>query len=51
LEDLPGIGEVIAGRVVEYRQKTRFASIEDIKKVSGIGDAKYEQIKDLITVN
>ena len=51
LEDLPGIGEVIAGRVVEYRQKTRFTSTEDIKKVSGIGDAKYEQIKDLITVN
>ncbi len=51
LESLPGIGEVIAGRVVEYRQKNRFNKPEDIMKVSGIGDAKFEQIKDLITVN
>mgnify|MGYP002724376370 CR=1 FL=1 len=51
LESLPGIGEVIAARVVEYRQDNRFKNPEDIKKVSGIGDAKYEQIKDLITVN
>ncbi|WP_409228241.1 helix-hairpin-helix domain-containing protein [Gudongella sp. SC589] len=51
LESLPGIGEVIAGRVVEYREKNKFKRPEDIMNVSGIGDAKFEQIKDLITVN
>ncbi len=51
LENLPGIGEVIASRVVEYRKDSRFQKPEDIMNVSGIGDVKYEQIKDLITVN
>lgn len=51
LESLPGIGEVIANRVVEYRNTSRFQKPEDIMNVSGIGDSKYEQIKDLITVN
>lgn len=51
LETLPGIGEVIAGRIIEYREKTQFKAIEDIRNVSGIGDAKFNSIKDLITVN
>lgn len=51
LESLPGIGEVIANRVVEYRNTSGFQKPEDIMNVSGIGDSKYEQIKDLITVN
>lgn len=51
LETLPGIGPVLAGRIIEYRQKNgRFLSAEDIKNVSGIGDAKFEQIKDKITL-
>ena len=50
LESLPGIGEVIAERVLEYRKTNKFQTPEDIKKVSGIGDAKYEQIKDQISV-
>jgi len=51
LETLPGIGPVLAGRIVEYRQQNgRFMSLEDIKNVSGIGDAKFEQIKDKITL-
>jgi competence protein ComEA len=51
LEQLPGIGPVLAQRIVEYREANGpFQSIEDIKKVSGIGEAKFEQIKDLITV-
>ncbi len=51
LEQLPGIGPVLAQRIVEYREAHGpFQSIEDIKKVSGIGEAKFEQIKDLITV-
>ena len=47
---LPGIGEVIAERIIVYRNKKQFSSIEDIKNVSGIGDAVYEKIKDYITV-
>jgi competence protein ComEA len=47
---LPGIGEVLATRIVEYRENNKFATIEDIKNVSGIGDKKFEGIKDLIIV-
>ena len=49
LEELPGIGASIAGRIIEYRNKNgKFKSIEDIKNVTGIGNSKYEKIKDLI---
>ena len=47
---LPGIGEVIALRIISYRQSDRFDSIEEIKNVSGIGDSIYEKIKTYITV-
>lgn len=50
LDSLPGIGEAIAQRIIEYRSTSPFRSIEEIKNVSGIGDKKYESIKDLITV-
>jgi competence protein ComEA len=51
LEALPGIGPVLAQRIVDYRtQKGGFKSIEELKEVSGIGDKKFEAIKDLITV-
>lgn len=49
LESLPGIGKVTAGKIIEYRKSTPFKSIEEIKNVSGIGEKKYEAIKDLIT--
>lgn len=49
---LPNIGEVLAERIVEYREKNGFFSqISDIKNVSGIGDKKFEDMKDLITVD
>ena len=48
---LPGIGESLATRIIKYREENgKFKNIEDIKNVSGIGDNKYEQIKDLISV-
>jgi len=50
LESLPGIGQVIAGRIVEYRKSDSFKTIDDLKNVSGIGDKKFEGLKDFITV-
>jgi competence protein ComEA len=52
LEALPGIGEVLAQRIVDYRNENGpFRRIEDLLKVSGIGEATFEQIKDFITVS
>ena len=48
---LPGIGESTAQKIVDYREKNGpFESIYDITNINGIKDAKYEQIKDYITV-
>jgi len=52
LEALPGIGEVLAQRIVDYRsQNGPFKRIEDLLKVSGIGEATLDKIKDYITVS
>ena len=51
LDNLPGIGPSTAMKIIEYREeKGDFKTIEEIKEVSGIGDAKYEKIKDKIEV-
>ena len=51
LETLPGVGETTAQKIIDYREANgKFKTIEDIKNVSGIGDAKYESLKDKITV-
>ncbi len=50
LESLPGLGPVLAMRIIEYRDLNAFTTIEDLKQVSGIGDKKYEALKNLITV-
>ena len=51
LETLPGIGPSIALKIINYRKENgKFAAIEDIKNVSGIGDSKFEDIKKYITV-
>ena len=51
LMDLPGIGSVLASRIVDYRrQHGGFSKIEDLRNVSGIGAKRYESIKDQITV-
>lgn len=51
LMSLPGIGEVYAQRIIDYRSKKSFAQIDDIKNISGIGEKTFEKIKDLITVD
>jgi competence protein ComEA len=52
LKALPGIGEVLAQRIVDYRrQDGDFRRIEDLLKVTGIGPATFERIKDYITVS
>jgi len=52
LESLPGIGPVLAQRIIEYRQSHgAFSSTEAIIDVSGIGPGIFEKIKALITVN
>jgi competence protein ComEA len=50
-DGLDGVGEVMAKRIVEYREANgKFKSIEDIKNVQGIGDKTFAKLKDHITV-
>ena len=49
LMSIPGIGEAKADSIIEYRKENKFEKIEDIKNVSGIGEALFEKIKDYIT--
>ncbi len=52
LQALHGIGEVLAQRIADYRSENGpFKTIEDLLKVSGIGPATFEEIKDYITVS
>ena len=51
LDTLPGIGPAIAQRIIDYRtQNGDFKTVEDVKKVRGIGDALFNQIKNLFAV-
>ncbi len=51
LDTLPGIGPSTAEKIINYRKENgKFKSIEEIKDVSGIGDSKYENIKDMIEI-
>ena len=48
---LPGIGEVLAGRIIEYRETYgRFVTAEQLMDVSGIGEQRYADLADLVTV-
>ncbi|MCL2627527.1 MAG: helix-hairpin-helix domain-containing protein [Oscillospiraceae bacterium] len=51
LKELPGIGDTLAERIIEYRTRNgSFSKIDDIRKVTGIGERRFEAIQDMITV-
>ena len=51
LETLPGIGPSLAGRILAWRQEHgRFAAVEDLPDVSGIGDARFAELRDRVRV-
>ncbi len=52
LESLPGIGKVLAGRIVAYREiGDPFQTIEDLKKVKGIGDERLKELEPFLEIN
>jgi competence protein ComEA len=51
LDTLPGIGPVTSQRIIDYRKKVgRINSVDELKKISGLGGAKFEEIKPLLRV-
>ena len=51
LDGLPGVGPVLAQRIVDWRaQHGRFDSVDQLNDVSGIGDAKFASLKPLVAV-
>lgn len=50
LMKIDGIGATKAQAIIDYREKTPFKTIEDLKKVKGFGDKTFEKVKDKINV-
>lgn len=52
LESLPGVGPSTAKKIIDYRESEgKLSTIEDVKNVNGIGEKKFESMKDFISVN
>lgn len=51
LEELPGIGPALAAAIVSERERMGgFRSVDDLQRVRGIGPARFEQLRELVTV-
>ncbi|WP_375735620.1 helix-hairpin-helix domain-containing protein [Polymorphospora lycopeni] len=51
LDGLPGVGPVLAQRILDARERRGgFRSVSDLRQVDGIGDSRYDELKDLVTV-
>ena len=50
LDTLPGVGEVTAGRIIAYRSAHPFTAVDELLEVPGIGQRRFDQLKDLVTV-
>lgn len=50
LQEITGVGPATAEKIIAYRQKSPFKSIEDLKNVNGIGDKTFEKMKDQVTI-
>lgn len=52
LDTVPGIGEVIAGRIIEYRNSVgKFKTVDELLNVKGIGEKTLEEMRDYLTVS
>jgi competence protein ComEA len=47
---LPGVGPTLAARIVEARDAERFGSVEDLRRVRGLGRVKFERLRPFVTV-
>lgn len=51
LDGLPGVGPVLAARIIEWRSKNgSFKSVDELRRVSGIGDVKFSELKGFVSV-
>lgn len=51
LDTLPGVGKVMAGKIIEYREKNGgFKSIDELKKIDRVGEGTFEKLKDKISI-
>ncbi|MEQ8716957.1 MAG: helix-hairpin-helix domain-containing protein [Acidimicrobiales bacterium] len=50
LQGLPGVGPTIAAAIIARREEARFASVEDLLDVAGIGPTRLDALRDLVTV-
>lgn len=51
LTSIPSVGEKTAQKIIDYREKKKFKKIEDIMNIEGIGENKFKNMKDYISVS